>query len=155
MECALSTTISKSINWSHCKCKSDFIPCSNWNIASWAVSVTEDPSTIQRNIDLFLIIGAIFKSCHRFSTGMRSKVCAGYFNAISNLTLNHSCVYLAEWLGSLSCWKLIVFGLNCPVFCSVHPQLLIFPATWCSHRHASLWGWCSQLCIFPKSNHSY
>lgn len=99
-----------------CKCKFHFSQCSNWNTASWAVSMTEDPATIQSNPDLFLLPSFLdrrcsFQSCHRFSIG-----------AISNLALNHSSVYLAVRLESLSCWNLICPSLkshanrNCFVF---------------------------------------
>ncbi len=48
---------------------------------------------------------AIFRSLQRCSIGFKSGLWLGHSRTFTELSSSHSCVALAVYLGSLSCWK--------------------------------------------------
>ena len=71
---------------------------------------------------------AIFRSFQRCSTGFKSGLWLGHARTFWDLSWSQSCVVLAVWLGSLSCWKV-----------NLHPSL----------RSWALWS------RFPSRNSLY
>ena len=102
-------------------------------------------------LDGFRWCTAIFKSCYRFSIGLRSGLWLGHSKIFKRFPLNHSSVALAVCLGGLSCWKVNLrpslksledSRISLYLAPSINLSILTsFPVPADKHPHSEAWWW--------------